>query len=95
MALSHGLSISVPRLKELEGFFYRAGSLASVFAREKIDLSKRCRLPCPAFVFYFSPPNMREARLPSLSAGIPLDTLLLENKSEPRKVSLVPASSQD
>lgn len=105
MALSHGLFISAQRFKEFEGFFYRAGSLASVFAREKHvrgenRLAKEMQTALPSFcILFFSSLRGKQdstASLPWLqSASILLDTLLLENKSEPRKVSncLIPAAS--
>lgn len=61
MALSHGLFISALRFKELEGFFSKGQEVWALFlqgrstSEEKIDLSKRCTLLYPAFVFYFSP----------------------------------------
>lgn len=107
MALSHGLSISALRFKELEVFFHRAGSLGSVFAREKHVRGENRRVKemqtaLPSFyILFFSSLRGKQdstASLPWLqSASTLLDTLLLENKSEPRKVSncLIPASSWD
>lgn len=104
-ALSHGLSISALRFKKSE-FFSKEQEVWSLFLQgrstpeEKIRLVREVRTDLPNFcVLFFPSLRGKQASVASLlwlqSASTLLDTLRLENKSEPREASnsLTPSSS--